>query len=173
LEQLRGQTARVQSYLLQAVRRAVSVQIQDIHGIEAGRAAGGSNSRRSCAKLAAEVEVAMANWRRQSAGVLAFARRPEEVANREQIGQRRFDLSQCQPAYAGSTSQRRLGQYTAEVNNPGAECNSGITDVVDSDGRDKSLGNVSRENKTSFELFLAPFSTWKQSDWQLAESCNS
>lgn len=31
----------------------------------------------------------------------------------------------------------------------------------------------SRENKTSFELFLGPFSAWKQAHWNLAQSCNS
>jgi hypothetical protein len=49
--------------------------------------------------------------------------------------------------YAGPTSRRRLGQNAARQNSPGAECESGITDVVDSDGRDKSLGNVSRGDR--------------------------
>jgi len=31
----------------------------------------------------------------------------------------------------------------------------------------------SRENKTSFELFLGPFATWKPAHWNLAVSCNS
>jgi hypothetical protein len=32
---------------------------------------------------------------------------------------------------------------------------------------------VSRDNKTSFELFLVPFSSWKQDHWDLAVSRNS
>lgn len=31
----------------------------------------------------------------------------------------------------------------------------------------------SRENKTSFELFLGPFWAWKTTDWDRAKSCNS
>jgi hypothetical protein len=49
--------------------------------------------------------------------------------------------------YAGPTSRRLIGQTRAQPNNPGAKCDSGITDVVDSDGRDKSLGNVSRGDR--------------------------
>ena len=59
--------------------------------------------------------------------------------------------------YAGPTSRRRLGQNAAQQNNPGAECDSGITDVVDSDGRDKSSGNVSRGDWRSFEPIVAAY----------------
>lgn len=39
-------------------------------------------------------------------------------------------------------------------------------------GRAFSLTRVSRGNWTSFELFLGPFRTWKQADWDVAIACN-
>lgn len=36
-----------------------------------------------------------------------------------------------------------------------------------------NLRYKSRENKTSFELFIGPFERWEPSDWRLAASCNS
>jgi hypothetical protein len=49
--------------------------------------------------------------------------------------------------YAGPTSRRLIGRGAAQQNNPGAACGTGMTGVVDSDGRDKSLGNVSRGDR--------------------------
>jgi hypothetical protein len=49
--------------------------------------------------------------------------------------------------YAGPTSRRLIGRCAAQQNNPGAKNDTGVTDVVDSGGRDKSLGNVSRGDR--------------------------
>jgi len=66
--------------------------------------------------------------------------------------------------YAGPTSRRLIGQRAAQQNNPDADCDSGITDVVDSGGRDKSLGNVSRGER----IFTEPKIAITRADWRAA-----
>ena len=49
--------------------------------------------------------------------------------------------------YAGPTSRRQLGHGATQQTKPTAVGGSGDTDVVDSGGRDESLGNVSRGDR--------------------------
>ncbi len=72
--------------------------------------------------------------------------------------------------YSGPTARGNIGSLTATIQNVETPTSEGVGSVVDSEQQEDLLGNVSRGDRTSIELFSSSFRDWTKSLVSMAQA---